>query len=74
LKAATKQLRETLLHSLNESAALAQSAQYQSLSVEVQELCRAIVGEPENGYDPLIESTMRLADQAKAVSANQARR
>jgi hypothetical protein len=74
LKAATKQLRETLLHSLNESAALAQSPQYQSLSGEVQELCLAIVDERNDRYDPLTVLAKRLAAKAKHVSTSQTRR
>ena len=74
LKAATKQLRETLLHSLNESAALAQNPQYQSLSGEVQELCLAIERERDNRYGPLTKSAKRLAGKAKHVSTSQARR
>jgi hypothetical protein len=72
LKAAMKQLRETLLHSLNESAALAQSSQYQSLSGEVQELCLAIAGERDNRYGSLTELAKRLAGKAKHVSTSQA--
>jgi len=74
LKAAMKQLRETLLYSLNESASLAQSPQYQALSGEVQELCQAIEGERNNRYDPMTESAKRLAGKAKYVSTSQARR
>ncbi len=74
LKAATKQLRETLLHSLSESAALAQSSQYQSLSGEVQELCRAIERENDNRYDPLTESAKRLAGKVRHVSRSLTRR
>ena len=74
LKAATKQLRETMLHSLNESAALAQSSQYQSLSGEVQELCLAIEGERDSRYGPLTEAARKLVGKAKHVSTSQARR
>lgn len=74
LKAATKQLGETLLHSFSESGGLAQSPLYQSLSGEVQELCLAIEGERENRYGPLTESAKRLAGKAKYISTSQARR
>lgn len=74
LKAATKQLRETLLHSFNESAALAQSPQYQTLSGEVQELCVAIEGERDNRYGPLTDAARTLVSKARHVSTSHARR
>ncbi len=74
LKVATNQLRKTLLHSLNESVALAKSSQYHSLSIEVQELCLAIEGKRDNRYGPLIESARRLTGKAKYLSRSQARR
>jgi len=74
LKAATKQLRETLLYSFNESAALAQSQQYQSLSSEVQEFCVTIEGERDDRYRPLTGFAKKLIDKAKHLSTSQARR
>jgi hypothetical protein len=74
LKAVTKQLRETLLYSLNASGFLAESTEYQSFSREVQQLCQAMENEKEKGYAPLTETAKRLVAKAKYLSKNQARR
>ena len=80
LKASMKQLREVLLYSLNESASLATSTEYQKFSGQIQAFCLAVdrvkqhSEDDENRYLSQTETARSLAAQVKLISSNQVRR
>ena len=80
LRAGIKQLRESLLYSLNESASLAELPDYQNLCREIETLCDSIA-EPMDSSGNHIDRLTSLKDSAyaliakiKLVSAKQIRR
>lgn len=80
LRAVIKQLRESLLYSLNESASLAELPGYQNLCREIEFLCDSIA-EPMNSGGNQIDRLTSLKDSAyaliaktKLISAKQIRR
>lgn len=79
LRAGTKQLRESLLYSLNESASLAELPDYQNLCREIETLCNSIdepMGSSVNHIDRLTslkDSAYALIAKIKLVSAKQIR-
>jgi len=80
LKSSIKQLRETLIYSLNECASLTELSDYQELTREIKELCKSIAelsSTSESKADKLNvlnESALALITKIKLVSAKQVRR
>ena len=80
LRSNIKQLRETLIYSLNECASLADILDYQQLAREIQDFCASIAElssaseSPVDKLDALDESALALKSKIKLVSAKQVRR
>lgn len=79
LKASMKQLRETLLYSLNESASLAETVEYQTLSNEIKKFCDSVGEFQRTNKDDVVrcnelnESVGLLVAKIKQISTKQIR-
>jgi len=80
LRASIKQLRETLVYSLNESASLGELQDYQELSREIETLCNSVAvlqsvnEESADQFSSLMQSAIALTTRAKLISTKQIRR
>ena len=80
LRASIKQLRETLVYSLNESASLGELQDYQEFSRGIETLCNSVATlqsvneENSDQYSSLRQSAIALTTKAKLISSKQIRR
>jgi len=73
-----KRLRESVKYSLNDSASLADSQEYQALCAGITELCKSVTSysdsSAEVSVDDLISNASRLLNQVKLANKNRIRR